>query len=62
MATANEGWKVFAFCPGITESEMTRRIKVNVGAKPTRQGAVPLVGIVNGERDADAGGFFDSGY
>lgn len=41
---------------------MTRRIKVNVGAKPTRQGAVPLVGIVNGERDADAGGFFDSGY
>ncbi|EUC39372.1 hypothetical protein COCCADRAFT_31737 [Bipolaris zeicola 26-R-13] len=62
MATAAQhaeylgrGWRVFAFCPGITQSEMTRRINVYDGAKPTSRGAAPLVGIVDGERDADAG-------
>lgn len=61
MATAAQhaeylgrGWRVFAFCPGITQSEMTRRINVYDGAKPTSRGAAPLVGIVDGERDADA--------
>ncbi|XP_014555550.1 hypothetical protein COCVIDRAFT_38752 [Bipolaris victoriae FI3] len=64
MATAAQhakylgrGWRVFAFCPGITQSEMTRRINVYDGAKPTSRGAAPLVGIVDGERDADAGRF-----
>lgn len=52
-------WKVFVFCPGPTASEMTRRIKRDAGAKPTSQGTAPLVGIVNGERDADTGKFFD---
>ncbi|KAK7178513.1 hypothetical protein DPSP01_014633 [Paraphaeosphaeria sporulosa] len=51
------GWKVFAYCPGWTESNLTPRNKVLNGAKPTSEGASPMVKILNGERDAEAGTF-----
>ncbi|KAF3002103.1 hypothetical protein E8E13_009797 [Curvularia kusanoi] len=54
---SQRGWKVFAFCPGWTESNLTPRNKVANGTKPTSEGAAPIVAILNGGRDADTGKF-----
>lgn len=51
------GWKVFAYCPGWTESNFTPHNKVANGAKPTSEGAGPIVKIINGEKDAETGRF-----
>jgi NAD(P)-dependent dehydrogenase (short-subunit alcohol dehydrogenase family) len=52
-----KGWKVFAYCPGWTGSNFTPRNKVANGAKPTSDGARPILKILNGERDAETGKF-----
>jgi len=51
------GFKVFAYCPGFTVSNLGPRNNVENGAKPTSEGAAPTVKILNGERDAEHGGF-----
>jgi NAD(P)-dependent dehydrogenase (short-subunit alcohol dehydrogenase family) len=55
------GWKVFAYCPGWTESNFTPRNRTANGAKPTSEAAVPIVRILNGERDVEAGRFLAHG-
>lgn len=55
------GWKVFAFCPGFTASNLSDLNKVEEGAKPTSEGARPIVEILNGQRDAEHGGFLKIG-
>ncbi|KAG9185511.1 hypothetical protein G6011_08055 [Alternaria panax] len=52
------GWKVLVYRPGWTERNFTPRNKTADGAKPTSEGAVPIVRILNGERDAEAGKHF----
>ena len=51
------GFKVFAFCPGFTVSNLSPLNIAESGAKPTSEGAVPMVSILNGKRDAEHGGF-----
>jgi NAD(P)-dependent dehydrogenase (short-subunit alcohol dehydrogenase family) len=51
------GFKVFAYCPGFTVSNLGPRNKTEMGAKPTSEGAAPIVKILNGERDAEHGRF-----
>ena len=53
-------WKVFAFCPGFTVSNLSSRNKAENGAKPTSEGAEPIVRILKGERDAEAGKFLNA--
>ena len=55
------GWKVFAFCPGFTESNLGPMNRVANGAKPTSEGARPIVGILKGERDGEHGGYLRDG-
>ena len=55
------GWKVFVYCPGWTESNFTPRNRTANGAKPTNEAAVPIVRILNGELDAEAGKFLAHG-
>lgn len=52
-----ESLKAFCYCPGFTASTLGDMNTVEKGAKPTRVGAEPMVGILNGERDAESGGF-----
>ncbi len=51
------GFKVFAYCPGYTVSKLSPQNNAESGAKPTSEGAAPIVKILNGERDAEHGGF-----
>lgn len=51
------GFKVFAYCPGFTVSNLSPHNNTENGAKPTSEGAAPIVKILNGERDAEHGGF-----
>jgi hypothetical protein len=53
------GWKFFNFCPGFTESKLGPFNTVAQGAKPTREGARPMLAILAGERDAECGGFLN---
>ncbi|ORY17288.1 hypothetical protein BCR34DRAFT_555814 [Clohesyomyces aquaticus] len=55
------GWKVFAFCPGFTVSNLGEMNKVENGAKPTSEGASPIVDIINGARDEEHGKFLNIG-
>lgn len=63
MATAcqavefGDQMKVFAYCPGYTISNLSPHNNAENGAKPTSEGAAPMVNILNGERDAEHGGF-----
>jgi len=50
-------FKVFLFCPGFTVSNLGPHNKAENGAKPTSEGAAPMVGILKGERDEEHGGF-----
>ena len=52
-----DGFRVFAFCPGFTVSNLGPHNKVENGAKPTSEGAAPIVQILKGERDAEHGKF-----
>lgn len=55
------GFKVFAFCPGFTVSNLSSMNKAENGAKPTSEGASPIVGIINGEKDVEHGSFLKIG-
>ena len=51
------GFKVFAYCPGFTVSNLGPMNKLEMGAKPTREGSAPMISILNGDRDAEHGLF-----
>lgn len=48
---SDDGFKVFAFCPGFTVSNLSHMNKGENGAKPTSEGAAPIIKILNGGRD-----------
>ncbi|KAF2160214.1 hypothetical protein M409DRAFT_29299 [Zasmidium cellare ATCC 36951] len=52
-----KGVKVFAFCPGFTESGLSGMNTVGNGAKPVSEGAKPILDILEGKRDAEHGLF-----
>lgn len=55
-----KGFKVFLYCPGFTVSNLSGENgfnKVENGAKPTSQGAAPMVKMINGEVDDLVGKF-----
>ena len=49
--------KVFAFCPGFTESNLGPQNKVANGAKPVSEAVVGIIDIIEGKRDSEAGQF-----
>ncbi|KAI7552004.1 hypothetical protein KC331_g2177 [Hortaea werneckii] len=51
------GFKVFAYCPGYTVSNLSAMNSAENGAKPTSQGARPIVRMVDGECDEWHGRF-----
>jgi NAD(P)-dependent dehydrogenase (short-subunit alcohol dehydrogenase family) len=51
------GFKVFVYCPGFTVSNLGPHNNAENGAKPTSEGAAPIVKILNGERDTEHGRF-----
>ena len=53
----DQGFKVFAYCPGFTVSNLSERNTLEAGAKPTSEGTTPMVKILEGERDAEHAGF-----
>ena len=55
------GAKVFAYCPGFTQSNLSAHNNAEGGAKPTSEGAAPMVKIINGEHDVDHGKFLNGG-
>ena len=56
-----EGFKIFIYGPGFTESNLSEHNKVEIGAKPTSAGAAPIVAMLNGERDEDDGKLVEYG-
>ena len=52
-----EKFKLYLFCPGFTVSNLGPYNKKEHSAKPTSEGAEPIVGILRGERDEEHGGF-----
>ena len=55
MEYQKDGIKVFIYSPGYTESNLGPRNKVEQGAKPTDEAVRPLVDILEGKRDHEAG-------
>lgn len=55
------GWKVFAFCPGFTASNISPLNTIEAGAKPTSEGASPIIDILAGKRDGEHGCFLSPG-
>ncbi|KAL8950882.1 MAG: hypothetical protein Q9222_003099, partial [Ikaeria aurantiellina] len=53
------GIKVFAYAPGFTESNLSPMNKVEKGAKPVAEAVAPLMDVVEGGRDDDAGKFLN---
>jgi len=53
------GIKVFAYCPGPTESNLSPRNKVELGVKPVGEAVVPLIDVLEGRRDGDVGKFLN---
>lgn len=49
----DQGFKIFSYCPGWTVSNLASFNKAMYGAKPTSEGAAPIVNILNGKRDAE---------
>ncbi|KAF7196898.1 Short-chain dehydrogenase/reductase tropE [Pseudocercospora fuligena] len=49
----DSGFKIFAYCPGFTVSNLSSMNTTATGAKPTSEGVRPLVDIINGKRDAE---------
>ncbi|KAL8672152.1 MAG: hypothetical protein Q9168_003375 [Polycauliona sp. 1 TL-2023] len=56
-----EGFKVFIYGPGYTESNFSPRNKVEMGAKPVGEGVAPIVAMLKGERDGDSGQYVEYG-
>jgi len=52
-----QGFKVFAFSPGFVISNLGPHNNAESGAQPTSEAVVPIVKIVNGERDEEHAGF-----
>lgn len=52
---AELGFKVFAYSPGYTTSNIEPKNKVEYAAKPTSQGVVAMARLLNEERDAERG-------
>ena len=50
-----EGFKIFVYGPGFTESNLSAHNKVGMGAKPTSEAAAPIVALGTGEREEDDG-------
>lgn len=55
-----DGFKVFLYGPGPTVSRLTPA-NAGLGMKPTSVGAAPIVEMVQGKRDHDAGLFVEYG-
>ncbi|KAI1178904.1 NAD(P)-binding protein [Nemania sp. FL0916] len=55
-----DGFKVFLYGPGPTASKLTP-INEGPGMKPTSVGAAPIVEMVMGKRDGDAGKYIEYG-
>lgn len=51
----DDGIKVFMYSPGFTESNLGPHNKVENGAKPVAVAVKPLVDILEGKRDGEAG-------
>ncbi|CAK3994067.1 Averantin hydroxylase [Lecanosticta acicola] len=49
----DKGFKVFTYCPGFTVSNLSGFNKLENGAKPTSEGAAPIVEMLNGKREGD---------
>ena len=49
--------KVFAYCPGFTVSNLGPQNKAEHGAKPTAEAVMPLIDVLEGKRDGEAGLF-----
>jgi NAD(P)-dependent dehydrogenase (short-subunit alcohol dehydrogenase family) len=56
-----EGFKVFIYGPGFTESNLSSLNNVKMGAKPTSEGAAPIIAMLKGERDEDDGKYIEFG-
>ena len=52
--------KVFAWCPGFVVSNFSNMNTTAMGAKPTSEAVLPLIDIIEGGRDSDAGSFLSS--
>ena len=52
-----QGFKVFAFSPGFVVSNLGPHNNAESGAQPASEAVVPIVKIVNGERDGEHAGF-----
>lgn len=55
----DDGFKIFAYCPGFTVSNLGPQNNAESGAKPTSEGTAPMVKVLNGERDAEHGKFLN---
>jgi len=53
--------KVFAYCPGFTQSNFSDMNKAENGAKSTEEGVRPAMDILEGKRDDEAGLFLHEG-
>lgn len=51
------GFKIFTYNPGFTFSNLSEFNTAENGAKPTSEGAAPIVKLLNGERDEEHGKF-----
>lgn len=56
-----DGFKLFLYGPGPTASNLTEHNKVELGVKPTSEGAGPIVAMVNGMMDSDARKYVEYG-
>ena len=52
--------KVFAFCPGLTQSSLGPQCVAENGAKPAAEAVMPLIDVLEGKRDDEAGQFLHS--
>jgi NAD(P)-dependent dehydrogenase (short-subunit alcohol dehydrogenase family) len=57
----DEDVKFFTVCPGFTVSNLGEENSAENGARPTDEAVKGLMGVVEGERDADAGKFLHEG-
>ncbi|KAI0522146.1 NAD(P)-binding protein [Xylaria bambusicola] len=57
-----DGFKVFLYGPGPTVSSLSPSNAPGPGMKPTSEGAKPIVEMVQGKRDVDAGRYVEYGY
>lgn len=53
MRLGEKGFKIFAYCPGFIVSNLSEFNNLESGAAETSTGAIPMLKILNGERDAE---------